>query len=87
MPDPPGVQAVAHLVHQRRRRDGEHGAVGVRQAVAGHRAADQAPEVATTARLEKEIVTRFQAMTPFLEFLNAPLPKERKRIDPRELLI
>jgi uncharacterized protein (TIGR02453 family) len=46
------------------------------------------PELATTANLEKEVVTRFKAMAPFLEFLNAPLPKEKKpKIDPRELLI
>jgi uncharacterized protein (TIGR02453 family) len=35
------------------------------------------PELATNANLENEIVARFRAMTPFLEFLNAPLPKER----------
>jgi uncharacterized protein (TIGR02453 family) len=46
------------------------------------------PDLATSMSLEKEIVTRFKAMTPFLEFLNAPLPKEKKpKIDPRELLI
>lgn len=46
------------------------------------------PDLATTPALEKEIVTRFKAMTPFMEFLNAPLPKEKKpKIDPRELLI
>jgi uncharacterized protein (TIGR02453 family) len=45
------------------------------------------PDLATSAALEREVVTRFKAMTPFLEFLNAPLPRERKKIDPRELLI
>jgi uncharacterized protein (TIGR02453 family) len=46
------------------------------------------PDLASTPALEKEIVTRFKAMTPFLEFLNAPLPKEKKpKIHPRELLI
>jgi len=46
------------------------------------------PDLATSANLEKEIVTRFKAMTPFLEFLNAPLAREKKpRIDPGELLI
>ncbi len=46
------------------------------------------PDLATSAALEKEVATRFKAMTPFLEFLNAPLPREKKaRIDPRELLI
>ena len=45
-------------------------------------------ELATSARLEGEIVTRFKAMTPFLEFLNAPLPKEKRaKIDPREMMI
>jgi uncharacterized protein (DUF2461 family) len=45
-------------------------------------------DLAATAALEKEIVARFKAMTPFLEFLNAPLPKDKKpKIDPRELLI
>jgi uncharacterized protein (TIGR02453 family) len=46
------------------------------------------PELAMGTKLENEIVTRFKAMTPFLQFLNAPLPKEKKpKIDPRELLI
>jgi uncharacterized protein (TIGR02453 family) len=45
-------------------------------------------DLATSMSLEKEIVARFKAMTPFLEFLNAPLPKEKKpKIDPRELLV
>jgi uncharacterized protein (TIGR02453 family) len=45
-------------------------------------------ELATSADLERDIVARFKAMTPFLEFLNAPLPKEKRpKIDPRELLI
>jgi uncharacterized protein (TIGR02453 family) len=44
-----------------------------------------APDVATTPRLYTEIVDRFRAATPFLRFLNAPLPKE-KAIDARELL-
>lgn len=43
------------------------------------------PESATTARLFREIDSRFRAMTPFLEFLNAPLLSTRKKIDAREL--
>ncbi len=42
-------------------------------------------EVATSPTLHREIVDRFRAMVPFLRFLNAPLPKE-KRIDARDLL-
>lgn len=46
------------------------------------------PDLATTPDVYKEIITRFEAMTPFLEFLNAPLSaKPRKPVDPRELLI
>jgi len=44
------------------------------------------PETATTTRLFREIDSRFRAMTPFLEFLNAPLAPKRKKIDARELL-
>ncbi len=36
-------------------------------------------DLATTPDLYKEIVTRFEAMTPFLEFLNAPLTKPDRR--------
>jgi uncharacterized protein (TIGR02453 family) len=43
------------------------------------------PALATSPRLYPEIVDRFRAMTPFLRFLNSPLPKEKK-IDARELL-
>lgn len=45
------------------------------------------PGIATTRDLYREIVTRFKTMTPFLEFLNAPLPRQRAKIDVRELLI
>ncbi|MDE3195817.1 MAG: DUF2461 domain-containing protein, partial [Acidobacteriota bacterium] len=31
------------------------------------------PAIATTPKLQKEIVKRFQAITPFVDFLNAPL--------------
>lgn len=43
------------------------------------------PDSATTSRLFREIDSRFRAMTPFLEFLNAPLRSTRKKIDAREL--
>ena len=42
-------------------------------------------DMVTTVRLFREIETRFRAMTPFLEFLNAPLAAPRKKIDAREL--
>lgn len=35
------------------------------------------PALAATPRLEPEIVKRFRALTPFLEFLNAPLAKAK----------
>jgi uncharacterized protein (TIGR02453 family) len=44
------------------------------------------PELATTPNLYKEIVTRFEAMTPFLEFLNAPLKARARKPDARDLL-
>jgi uncharacterized protein (TIGR02453 family) len=46
-------------------------------------------DVATTPALYKEIVARFEAMVPFMEFLNAPLAgkaRKKPRIDARELL-
>lgn len=43
------------------------------------------PDLATSPALYQEIVDRFRAMVPFLRFLNAPLPKEKK-IDARDLL-
>jgi uncharacterized protein (TIGR02453 family) len=43
------------------------------------------PEIATTPEVHREIVTRFRAMAPFLDFLNDAVPREKKRIDPREL--
>ena len=36
------------------------------------------PELATTARLLAEIVKRFRAMVPFVEYLNAPLQRRAK---------
>jgi len=46
-----------------------------------------APEIATTSALLPAIVTRFRAMRPFLEFLNAPLTPARAKVDARELLL
>src|SRR5581483_4560556 len=43
------------------------------------------PDAVTTSRLFGEIDSRFRAMAPFLEFLNAPLVPKRKKIDAREL--
>jgi uncharacterized protein (TIGR02453 family) len=40
------------------------------------------PDPATTPGIYDEIVERFRAMTPFLAFLNAPLAKPKKRIEP-----
>lgn len=34
------------------------------------------PSLATTPKLYRELLTRFQAMSPFLEFLNRPLERE-----------
>lgn len=46
------------------------------------------PDLATTPDLYKEIVARFEAMAPFIEFLNTPLAgrTQKPKIDPRELL-
>lgn len=43
-------------------------------------------DMVTTSRLFREIDARFRAMTPFLEFLNAPLAPKRRKVDVRELL-
>jgi uncharacterized protein (TIGR02453 family) len=40
------------------------------------------PAPATTPQLYDEIVSRFKAMTPFLAFLNAPLARQKKRLEP-----
>ena len=37
--------------------------------------------IATTPDLTREIVTRFRAMTPFVEFLNRPLSRVRKEMN------
>jgi len=44
------------------------------------------PQLATTPGVHGEIVQHFRAMTPFLNFLNAPLRRQAKKIDARELL-
>jgi uncharacterized protein (TIGR02453 family) len=46
------------------------------------------PEIATTPDIFNEVVTRFETMTPFIEFLNAPLARQARkpRIDARDLL-
>ena len=44
------------------------------------------PEIATTPDVYEAIVSRFKAMTPFMEFLNAPLAAKGRKMDPRELL-
>ena len=33
--------------------------------------------IATTPKLHREVASRFEAITPFLEFLNRPIPKSR----------
>jgi uncharacterized protein (TIGR02453 family) len=43
-------------------------------------------EIATGPDLYSEILTRFRAMTPFLDFLNEPLSEPRRKIEARELL-
>ena len=44
------------------------------------------PQIATTPELYEAIVSRFKAMTPFIEFLNAPLAAKGRKIDSREFL-
>jgi uncharacterized protein (TIGR02453 family) len=39
------------------------------------------PDLATTPKLYDAIVTRFEAMTPFIEFLNAPLSARPKKLE------
>ena len=47
------------------------------------------PEIATTPAIYHEIVTRFEAMTPFIEFLNAPLARQprKPKLDAKDLLV
>lgn len=44
------------------------------------------PDLATTRALYSEIVKRFRALVPFLNFLTEPLGRRRRRIDARDLL-
>ncbi len=44
------------------------------------------PDLAATPALRREIVTRFKAMVPFLNFLTEPLGKSRRKIDARDLI-
>jgi uncharacterized protein (TIGR02453 family) len=44
------------------------------------------PDLATGPELYAEIVKRFRAMRPFLEFLNAPLVRQKVKIDVKDLL-
>jgi uncharacterized protein (TIGR02453 family) len=44
------------------------------------------PELATTKALSGEIVKRFRAMVPFLNFLTEPLGPARRKIDARDLM-
>src|SRR6185503_12208062 len=37
------------------------------------------PDIATTPDIYKEVVARFEAMTPFIEFLNAPLARQSRK--------
>jgi uncharacterized protein (TIGR02453 family) len=45
------------------------------------------PELATTPQFFGEVLTRFRAMKPFLDFLTAPSAGKRERIDPRDLFV
>jgi uncharacterized protein (TIGR02453 family) len=43
------------------------------------------PDLATGPELYAEIVKRFRAMRPFLDFLNAPLAEQKVKIHPKDL--
>ena len=45
------------------------------------------PELATTPQFFNEVVTRFRAMKPFIDFLTATSAKKREKIDPRDLFV
>jgi uncharacterized protein (TIGR02453 family) len=45
------------------------------------------PDLAAGPELYAEIVKRFRAMRPFLEFLNAPLAQQKVKIDARDLFV
>jgi uncharacterized protein (TIGR02453 family) len=44
------------------------------------------PAIAATPKLEQEVLKRFRALTPFLEFLNAPLAKAKQSAHDRSWL-
>jgi uncharacterized protein (TIGR02453 family) len=48
--------------------------------------AELEPDLATGPELYPEIVKRFRALRPFLEFLNAPLARQKVKIDAKDLL-
>jgi len=43
------------------------------------------PDLASTPELYSETLARFRAMAPVIQFLNAPLSRQKTKIDPREL--
>jgi uncharacterized protein (TIGR02453 family) len=45
------------------------------------------PELATTPQFFTEVLARFRAMKPFLDFLTAPSAPKREKIDPRDLFV
>jgi uncharacterized protein (TIGR02453 family) len=45
------------------------------------------PELAITPQFFGEILTRFRAMKPLLDFLTAPSAGKREKIDPRDLFV
>ncbi|MEI9971700.1 MAG: DUF2461 domain-containing protein [Ignavibacteriota bacterium] len=45
------------------------------------------PELATTPQFLTEVLTRFKAIKPFLDFLAAPTKTKREKIDPRDLFL
>jgi uncharacterized protein (TIGR02453 family) len=46
-----------------------------------------APELAGTPQFYSEIVKRFRAMQPFLQFLTAPLAPKKRKLEARDLLV
>ena len=45
------------------------------------------PDLATSPKLQDEIVKRFRVMKPFLDFLIAPMAAKRRKIDAKELVL
>jgi hypothetical protein len=44
--------------------------------------AEMPPDLAATPAIYTEVVKHFRAMTPFVEFLNAPLRVKRREVTP-----